>query len=79
MLAIIPRHVAQSAYLFERRKLPLVSRLLVGAAVWFTQRVERQERLSRAEALSDHLSRDIGISTVRYDRPTAHNFPPKFI
>lgn len=78
MIATLPRHVAHSAYLSERRKLPLISTLLIGAAVWFTQRMERHERLNRAEALSDHLARDIGINTVRYDRHTVQNFPPIF-
>ncbi len=79
MLATIPPHVAQSAYLFERRHLPYIARLFIKAAVWFTKRDDRQQRLRCAEGLSDHLSRDIGISTVRYDRTAVHNFPPKFL
>ena len=75
MISTLPRHVAHSAYLSERRSLPSVAKFLIEVAYWFTQRTEKSERRMQAEQLSDHLAKDIGINTVRYNRHAVHPFP----
>ncbi len=76
MQSTLPRHVAHSAYLSERRALPMISKFLIEVAYWFTQRAEQSHRLRlRSHDLSDHLAKDIGINTVRYDRRSVHLFP----
>ncbi len=79
MQTTLPRHVAQSAYLVERRHLPTVSKWLISAAVWFTKRNERQTRLTLVGEMSEHLAKDIGVNTVRYDRANIHNFPNRIV
>lgn len=75
MQTTLPRHVAHSAYMSERRALPLISKFLIEVAYWFTQRTERSERRMQAEVFSDHLAKDIGLNTVRYNRRSVHQFP----
>ena len=75
MISTLPRHVAHSAYLSERRCLPLISKFLIEVAYWITQRTEKADRRMTTENLSDHLAKDIGINTVRYDRKSTHLFP----
>ncbi len=76
MQTTLPRHVARSAYLSERRALPMISKFLIEVAYWFTQRSEKTQRQRlRAEDISTHLAKDIGINTVRYDRRSVHLFP----
>jgi len=65
MIIAIPRHVAQSADLSARARIPALSQLLVTAALALARLDERLTVGMRPVDLSDHLSRDIGLDRVR--------------
>ena len=66
MIIAIPRHVAQSADLSARARIPALSQLLVAAALALARLEDRLEAGTRSVDLSDHLAKDIGID--RYQR-----------
>lgn len=60
MILTLPRHVAQSADLSARARIPAISQFLVTAALAFARLEERFEGEIRSVELSDHLKKDIG-------------------
>ncbi len=67
MIIAIPRHVAQSADLSARARIPALSQLLVTAALALARLEDRFAAGTRPVDLSDHLGRDIGLDRVRQD------------
>ncbi|OUS06843.1 hypothetical protein A9Q96_08755 [Rhodobacterales bacterium 52_120_T64] len=64
MIIAIPRHVAQSADLSARARIPALSQLLVAAALALARLEDRLEAGTRSVDLSDHLAKDIGIDRL---------------
>jgi hypothetical protein len=88
MIIAIPRHVAQSADLSARARIPAISQILVAAALALAQLEDRlsggtrsidlSDHLSartRSVDLSDHLGKDIGMDRLRQnpERPVVFN------
>ena len=67
MIIAIPRHVAQSADLSARARIPALSQLLVAAALALARLDDRLSVGTRSVDLSDHLARDIGLDRARRD------------
>jgi len=65
MIIAIPRHVAQSADLSARARIPAISQFLVAAALALARLDERLSVGTRSVDLSGHLARDIGLDRVR--------------
>ena len=72
MIIAIPRHVAQSADLSARARIPAISQILVAAALALARLEERFSGCTRSVDLSDHLARDIGFDRVRQDTERPH-------
>ena len=60
MILTLPRHVAQSADLSARARIPAISQFLVTAALAIARLDERFVVGIRSVELSDHLKKDIG-------------------
>ncbi|MCK4860289.1 MAG: hypothetical protein KAS85_00065 [Rhodobacteraceae bacterium] len=71
MIIAIPRHVAQSADLSARARIPAISQFLVAAALALARLEERLELGTRSIDLSDHLGKDVGMDRLR-QRPEYH-------
>lgn len=65
MIIAIPRHVAQSADLSARARIPAISQFLVAAALALARLEERLELGTRSIDLSDHLGKDVGMDRLR--------------
>ena len=65
MIIAIPRHVAQSADLSARARIPAISQFLVAAALALARLEERLELGTRSIDLSDHLGKDVGFDRHR--------------
>jgi len=65
MIIAIPRHVAQSADLSARARIPAISQILVAAALALARLEERFVSGTRSVDLSDHLGKDIGMDRLR--------------
>ena len=65
MIIAIPRHVAQSADLSARARIPAISQILVAAALALARLDDRLSVGTRSVDLSDHLGKDIGLDRVR--------------
>ena len=65
MIIAIPRHVAQSAELSARARIPAISRFLVAAALALARLEERFDTGVRSVDFSDHLAKDIGLDRLR--------------
>lgn len=76
MIIAIPRHVAQSADLSARARIPAISRVLVAAALALARLEDRLSVGIRSVDLSAHLARDIGLDRVRQDSERPHIFGP---
>lgn len=76
MIIAIPRHVAQSADLSARARIPAISRVLVAAALALARLEDRLSVGIRSVDLSAHLARDIGLDRVRQDPERPHIFGP---
>ncbi|MEE9454153.1 MAG: hypothetical protein V3V13_07195 [Paracoccaceae bacterium] len=61
MIITLPRHVAQSADLSARARIPALSRLLIAGALALARLDDRISTPRRLPDLSDHLARDIGL------------------
>jgi len=72
MIITIPRHVAQSADLSARARIPAISRFLVAAALALARLEERLELGTRSSDLSDHLGKDVGMDRLRHE-PAYHS------
>ena len=64
MIIAIPRHVAQSADLSARARIPAISQILVAAALAFARLEDRLAARTRSVDLSDHLAKDIGMDRL---------------
>lgn len=79
MILTLPRHVAQSADLSARARIPAISQLLVAAALAIARLSDRLEARTRFVDLSDHLAKDIGMDRLskstelhRFSGPFSH-------
>ncbi len=63
MIITLPRHVAQSADLSARARIPALSRLLVAGALALAKLDDRRTAATLPLYLSDHLARDIGLNS----------------
>lgn len=72
MILTLPRHVAQSADLSARARIPAISQLLVAAALALARLEERLEVGTRSIDLSNHFAKDIGLDRLRQnvERPS---------
>ena len=75
MIIAIPRHVAQSADLSARARIPAISQFLVAAALALARLEERLEAGTRSIDLSAHLGKDIGMDRLRQS-PERHPSGP---
>jgi len=64
MIIAIPRHVAQSADLSARARIPAISQFLVAAALALARLEERLELGTRSVDLSDHIGKDVGFDRL---------------
>ena len=78
MIIAIPRHVAQSADLSARARIPAISQFLVAAALALARLDDRLSVGTRSVDLSDHLAKDIGMDRLRKDseRPVVFGLFP---
>ncbi|MBL4874836.1 MAG: hypothetical protein JKY41_16030 [Rhodobacteraceae bacterium] len=78
MIIAIPRHVAQSADLSARARIPALSQLLVAAALALARLEDRLEAGKTPADFSDHLAKDIGLDRLPhiYERPVVSSFHP---
>lgn len=75
MIIAIPRHVAQSADLSARARIPAISQILVAAALAVARLDDRLSVGTRSIDLSDHLCKDIGMDRLRQN-PERHPSGP---
>ena len=75
MIITLPRHVAQSADLSARARIPAISRILVSAALALARLDERLSARTGPHDLSDHLAKDIGYPHVPTEPPRVGHFP----
>lgn len=73
MILTLPRHVAQSADLSARARIPAISQFLVTVALALARLEERLEVGTGSNDLSDHLAKDIGMDRLRQniERPSS--------
>ena len=79
MIIAIPRHVAQSADLSARARIPAISQILVTAALALARLEDRLSARTRSIDLSGHLARDIGLDRVQQGSERQQvfgSFPP---
>ena len=67
MIIEIPRHVAHSADLSARARIPAISQLLVAAALALARLEERLNGCTRSVDLSAHVGKDVGMDRLRHD------------
>ena len=72
MILTLPRHVAQSAELSARARIPAISQLLVAAALALARLDERLEVGIKSGDLNAHLRKDVGMERLRHnvERPS---------
>jgi len=75
MIIAIPRHVAQSADLSARARIPAISQFLVAAALALARLEDRFSGGTRPIYLSAHLAKDIGMDRLRQS-PERHPSGP---
>ena len=67
MIIAIPRHVAQSADLSARARIPAISQFLVAAALALAWLEERLSVGTRSVDFSAHLCKDVGLDRLQQD------------
>ncbi|MGE4611532.1 MAG: hypothetical protein AAED33_09085 [Paracoccaceae bacterium] len=64
MILSLPRHVAQTADLSARARIPALSQLLVAAALALARLEDRLDYGHRPDNLGNHLGKDIGFDCL---------------
>ncbi len=64
MIITLPRHVAQSADLSARARIPVIASMLVSAALFLARLDDRLQKPVCENEITEHLARDTGLDRI---------------